>query len=437
MKKSLLALFILITGLSSFAQLNSKKLDSLFESLDENKKWMGSIAISLNGLPIYAKAIGFADLETKKRSTTLSKYRVGSISKTFTATLIFKAIEEKKLSLTDKLSKYFPTVKNADKITINNLLNHRSGIYNFINSPEYRNYYTTKKSTSELVELISSYPPDFEPNTKFSYSNSNYVLLGYILEKVYQLPLKEILSNKIIQPLLLKNTYLGDKIDLTNNEVFSYTFMGNWNKLPSTDMSIPAGAGAVVATPSDLTIFITALLNGKIVSKQSVEQMITLTDGYGFGLFPYQFKDKKGIGHNGGIDGFSSMLFYFIEDRLSIALISNGNTYENNKIVNSVLADYYKIPYNIPTFKSINLKSEDLDPYLGEYSAPNFPLKITITKKDTVLFTQATGQAAFAVEAIEKDVFEFKAAGIVLEFNPSKKQMTVKQGGGKYILTKP
>ncbi len=186
MKRFLPLLFVLLSCLTSFAQLNSKKLDSLFESLDENNKWMGSIAISLNGLPIYSKAIGFADLETKKKSTTLSKYRIGSISKTFTATLIFQAIEEKRLSLEDKLVKYFPTVENADKITISNLLNHRSGIYNFINSPDYRNYYTTKKSASEMVELISSYPSDFEPGTKFSYSNSNYVLLGYILEKIYQ-----------------------------------------------------------------------------------------------------------------------------------------------------------------------------------------------------------------------------------------------------------
>lgn len=437
MKKYLIMLFLLISCISTFAQINSKKLDSLFQSLDENKKWMGSVAISIGGQPIYTKAIGVADLDTKKNATTLSRYRIGSISKTFTATLILQAIEEKKLKLDDKLSKYYPTVKNSDKITISHLLNHRSGIYNFINSPDYPNYYTTKKSTEDIVNIISSSNSDFEPGTKFSYSNSNYVLLGYILEKVYQKSLKDILNERIVKPLLLKNTYLGDQINPTNNEVFSYALAADLRKLPSTDMSIPAGAGAVVSTPTDLNVFITALINGKLISKQSVMQMTTLTDGFGFGLFQYPFRDKKGIGHNGGIDGFSSMLFYFPDNKLSVALISNGNAYENHKIMDAALSDFYKIPYEIPSFKSLNLTSEDLDQYLGEYSSPTFPLKITVYKKENVLFTQATGQSAFAVESIGKDIFEFKAAGIVLEFNPASKQMTIKQGGGKYILKKP
>ena len=135
MKKFAFTLFICISCLSSFAQqLNSKKLDSLFQKLDEHQKWMGSFTISVNGMPIYTKAIGFSNIEASRKSTTDSKYRIGSISKTFTAVLIFKAIEAKKLSLNDKLVNYFPAVKNADKITISDLLNHRSGIYNFIMS---------------------------------------------------------------------------------------------------------------------------------------------------------------------------------------------------------------------------------------------------------------------------------------------------------------
>ncbi len=439
MKRIAIVLLLFITSFSGYAQqLNSKKLDSLFQKLDENKKWMGSFAISVNGIPVYTKAIGYANIEKQAKSTPTAKYRIGSISKTFTATLIFKGIEANKLTLEDKLSSYFPTVKNAEKITINNLLNHRSGIFNFTNSPAYVSWDTQKKTNEEMVQIISAPNSDFEPGSKYAYSNSNYVLLGYILEKIYKKSLKDILNDQIIKPLGLKNTYLGDKIEIGNNEVYSYRLISNqWEKQRETDMSIPAGAGAVVSNPTDLNLFINSLFDGKLVSQQSLSKMKALTDRYGYGLVPFQFEQKEGFGHNGGIDAFTSMLFYFPEDKLSVSLISNGNAYENRKIFTAGLSVYYNKAFTIPSFTSISLTSADLDPYLGEYSGPNFPLKITISKKDNVLISQATGQSSFPLEPTEKNIFEFAAAGIVLEFNPTEKTMIVKQGAGKYVLTKP
>ena len=316
MKRKLLsAFFTLLLIQSGYAQTIDKvKLDSYFQALEASHKFMGSVAVSKDGKLLYTKSIGFKVVEDKIRPNEQTKYRIGSISKTFTAALLFKAIEENKTVLSQTIIKYFPTIKNADKITISHLLNHHSGIHNFTNDDDYLKWYTQKKSEEDLVKIISTIGSDFEPGSKGEYSNSNYVLLSYILQKLYNKPYAEILQEKIVRPLGLKDTYYGAKIDIAKNESYSYKLTSDWVKEIETDMSIPVGAGAVVSTPSDLTRFSNALFNGKIISVESLKQMQTLQDGFGMGLFQVPFNEKKGYGHTGGIDGFSSMFAYFLEE---------------------------------------------------------------------------------------------------------------------------
>ncbi|MEZ7505013.1 serine hydrolase domain-containing protein [Flavobacterium sp. Arc2] len=397
---------------------------------------MGSVAVSENGKIIYSNAIGKEDIATNKIATVSTKYRIGSISKMFTSVLVFKAIEEKKLSLTQTIESYFPSVENASKITISNLLNHRSGIYNFTSAPEYNSYSAQPKTAKEMVAIIANGKSVFEPNSKGEYSNSNYVLLSYILEEVYKQPYAALVQTKVVKPLDLKNTYFGGKIDLAKNEGYSYSYTDKWNKETETDISIPMGAGGMVSTPTDLTQFIQALFDGKLISVTSLEQMKTIQEKYGMGIFQIPFYDKTGYGHTGGIDGFGSALSYWPESKLSIAITSNGINYGNNDIVVAILSSYYNRKFEVPTFTTLALKTEDLDQYLGEYGSPTFPLAIAVTKDKTKLVAQATGQGAFPLEAIKKDTFEFKAAGITLEFNPTSNQMTIIQGGMKNVLTK-
>ena len=264
MKKIIVLLIVVLFSFSLQAQkLNVAKLDSLFSILEAKDKYMGSIAIAENGKIIYAKSIGFDDLETNKKSNENSKYRIGSISKMFTSALIFKAIEENKLKLNQTIEVFFPTIENAKIITIGNLLNHKSGIHNFTNDEEYLTYNTQPKSEAEMMAIIKKGKSDFVPNSKTDYSNSNYVMLSYILEKMYKKPFKTILETKILIPLNLKNTLFGQKINLQNNEVNSYDYEGKWIKQTETDTSIPMGAGALVSNPTDLTIFIKALRQAK------------------------------------------------------------------------------------------------------------------------------------------------------------------------------
>src|SRR5689334_5990981 len=186
MKTKILTTTLLI-GLSFgtiFSQSFTKpKLDSLMDILAEKNKAMGSLTISKNGTVVYSRAIGYSFISANEKlpATDQTKYRVGSITKMFTTTMIFQLIEGGKLSLATTLDKYFPQLPNASKITISNLLNHRSGLHNFTDDPEYKTWETHPKTHDDMLAIIAKGGVDFQPNEKFSYSNSNYVVLGYII----------------------------------------------------------------------------------------------------------------------------------------------------------------------------------------------------------------------------------------------------------------
>ena len=440
--KTTISTAILLAALSFgtiYAQeFDKAKLDRLFDVLAQKEKAMGSLTLSKNGNVIYNRAIGYSSVTDKEKrpATTSTKYRIGSISKMFTATMIFQLVEEGKLKLTNKLDTYFPKLPNANEITISNLLIHRSGIHNFTNDPEYSAYMSKLKTQDEMLAIISKTPVDFQPNEKAVYSNSNFVILGFIIEKITKQSYPINLKQRITSKIGLSNTYYGGKTNTNNNECFSYQFAGSWKQMSETDMSIPGGAGAVVSTPTDLTKFIEALFSLKLVSQNSLNQMKTITDGFGMGMFQIPFFNQKAYGHNGGIDGFGSNLAYFPDDSLAIAYCTNGMVYPMNDILIGVLSIYFNKDYSIPAFNSISIKSEDLDKYLGIYSSTQLPLKITITKDNSTLIAQATGQSSFPLDATEKDKFKFDQAGVIIEFNPDKKELTLKQGGGVFLFTK-
>lgn len=428
--------FMFLSPVLAAQSFEKAKLDQYFDILQEKDKFMGSVAVSKNGELIYSKSIGYANVEERQKADVNTKYLIGSISKTFTAVLVMKAVEENKLSLQQSISKYFPSIANAEKITIQNLLNHHSGIHNFTDLPNYLSWHTHPKTEKEMVQIINDGGSDFEPGTKGEYSNSNYVLLSYILEKVYKKPYAEILQEKIIEPLKLKNTYFAGKLDSKKNESLSYSFADSWKLEAQTDMSISLGAGGLLSTPIDLTRFSDALFGGKLISDNSLKQMEHIEDGYGMGLFQVPFYDMKGYGHTGGIDGFTSVLFYFPEGKVSYALTSNGTVYDNNNISIAVLSAIYGKPYDLPEISNYHVTSADLDVYLGTYASEAIPIKITITKEGNTLIAQGSGQPAFPLDAVKKNVFQFERVGVVIEFIPENQSMILKQGGGEFLFVK-
>ena len=278
---------------------------------------MGSVAINENNTVVFAKAYGYADIESNKKLDENSKLKIGSITKTFTATMIMQLIEEKKLSLDTKLSVFYPKIKNAEKITIHHLLHHRTGIPDYLNDDEtIMDKIYMANSKTEMIDRITKYESAFEPNSKHKYSNSNYYLLGLIIENSTKKSLSYNLETRIIKKLKLKNTLLPTKTNIANNESFSYINNGKtWEKTPEWNNSIAFAAGDIAATPSDLTTFMYGLFNGKLVSDASLELMKTMEDNYGMGLITLPFDTKKFYGHTGGIESFRAVVGYNIDEK--------------------------------------------------------------------------------------------------------------------------
>lgn len=416
---------------------NSLKMDSLLEAISGKNKAMVSIAISKNGQTVYSRAVGSSTIngDIKTPATIQSRYRIGSITKIFTGVMIFQLIEEGKLKLSTPLSAYYPALPNASKITIGHMLEHSSGLFNFTNDTTYSSRLNKKVSQTELLASFKV-PVVFEPGVKHEYSNTNFVLLGFIIEKLDKKTYAAALKSRILDKAVLKDTYYGGKINPLAKEANSYKWaVDHWQAATETDMSIPAGAGALVSTATDLTKFMEALFSHKLITEASLNEMKTMKDGYGKALFSFPFYERKAYGHNGGIDGFQSQASYYPEDKVSFAYLCNGVNMNLNDMAIGVLSIYFNKPYQVPDFNAFVVRDEDLDKYLGGYASTQIPLKLTFTKKNGVLMGQATGQSAFPLDATKENEFKFNAAGIVLTFDPANKQVTLKQGGGTYLFS--
>jgi len=429
--KRILCLIVLLglaLGVQSQHDFNAQKADSLFQLLQENQRWMGSVMLRENGEIVYQNAIGMADLEGNISNTLQTRFRIGSQTKTFTAVMILQLVQENKLKMDDLLSQFFPEIPNAEQITLAHLLRHRSGIYNFTNDPEYLTYHTNPIAQKEILQKITGYQPVFEPGSKAEYSNSNYILLGYILEAVTGMDYAENLKARITEPLGLEHTYYGSKINPDISEAYSYKWEGGAFVLEAeTNMQIPHGAGAVVSTVRDITLFLEALFNGRLLAEEQFAEMIRLEDDFGCGLFVMPFYNHKGMGHTGGIDGFSSMMAYFPEQHLAVSLLSNGGRFSNNEVMIALLSAYYGMAYELPEFTEVQISKEVLERYEGVYASPSFTLKLTIRQLNGQLEGQGSGQPAFPLEAKNDSIFTFDMAGLRILFHSD--SLTLYQGG--------
>jgi len=416
-------------------EFDKAKMDKLFSIVDTGEQSMGSFSIFQDGVEVYANTIGFIDLKSRKAANANTVYRIGSISKTYTASIIMKLIEDKKLKLNTPLSRFFPKIKNASRITIEQMLRHRSGIYNFTNTDEYLLMMEKPIGREELVEKITEFGSIFEPDQDFEYSNSNYVLLSIIAEKITKQSFAELIDEMIVKPLGLKLSYFGGKINTANNEAQSFKKIKNWSSTTETDMSIPLGAGSIASTAFDVNTFLTALFQDKVVSSDSRNKMIKIMDGFGLGLISIPFGNKKAYGHNGGIDGFQSMAYYFPKENVTVTYLANGIVYSINDLMIDALSIYFGIDKKLPEFlPAMKLSSNELDKYLGIYSSPDLPISLTVTKEGAQLIGQGTGQEAFPLDAFDVHKFKFDPANLKIEFFPKMGKAVMNQGGMEFEL---
>ncbi|MBV8388183.1 MAG: beta-lactamase family protein [Mucilaginibacter sp.] len=437
-----LCAFIIFAFQLTAQTINQKRLDSLFDVLSKKNPAMGSVAISQNGKIVYRKVIGNAMMNEHDiiPANEKTEYRIGSITKMFTAAMVFQLIEEHKLSLSDTLAKFFPSLPNAHRITIEYMLRHRSGLPNFTNNSNthFDDWKDTPKTHEELMVMISAQKPDFEPNAKADYNNSNYLILGYIIEKVTKKPYRELLNERIIKKIDLKNTHYGTNgSTYVGNECASYKYFDyKWikDKKP-VYLDDFGGAGAIISTPPDMLKFINALFAYKLVSKQSLDQMKTIVDDYGMGMFPYGSEKHPGFGHNGKTEGFASSISYYPADKLAIAYCTNGEVYSKNYILDAVRAICFNEPYSIPTFNTMKMTDQQLDQYTGTYNSSSDGITVICSKSDGSLWLETRGQK-LKLDALGDNQFFDPRFGFFFDFSDNSKKLRIVDVEDEYGLEK-
>lgn len=450
MKRFALLLFIAAFAATGWGQPSTKSLaaattdqafpvaqmDAYFDALESADRFMGTVAVSRNGTILYQRTLGFADVEAQRRIDRSTQLRIGSISKSFTAVIALKAIELGKIELTTTIDGFLPSIPNAEKITIDHLLRHKSGIHNFTNDTDYMGYHTAAQGRQMHIDRIAKAGSDFEPGLRNEYSNSNTVLLTFILEDVFGKSYAELLDSFIVKPAGLANTAIMNGAADHSNAAYSYMYTSGWKREPETHPSVPLGAGAIASTAVDLLRFADALHNGKLLSAESLDEMKRMDGRYGAGLFIIPYGTARSYGHTGGIDGFASMYSHFPTEGISFAVITNGNRYDLNEVAIAVLDATFGNDFTIPTFSDYAPTADDLNALTGDYTSPQLPIGMTISVVDGVLTAQATGQPSFPLEPVERNQFRFIPAGIAMKFDPEKKSLQLEQGGGIYVFSR-
>lgn len=441
-KPALFTVLLLLLSLfnAGYAQTPAKaRLDQFFDRLAEKKQAMGNLSIVRDGNVFYSRSIGYGRISGNAGSplTASSRFRIGSITKMFTAVMILQLAEEGRLALDDKLDKFFPQIANAGKITIAQILTHRSGIHDAIIDKDLHPSKTEPIGKEQLLAIIAKGSPDFEPGTKHSYSNSGYILLGLIIERLTGKSYGEALGERITSRIGLIDTYLATgNIDVTKNEALTYRNIGGeWKQDSETHPSILFSAGAIISTPSDLTRFIRALFALKLVSRESLTAMETMKDGDGTGMEPFIFAGRTFYGHTGGADNYGAWLIYLPEEKLAVAYTTNAKVYPVGNIMNGIISIYYDKPFDIPAFETVDVSPDVLDQYTGVYSSPSAPVKFTISRNGSKLYIQPNSQPASPLEATAQNRFTI-TAGVTIEFDTGKKQMTLTRPDRVIVFTK-
>ncbi len=334
-------------GALSLAQ-DTARMDQVVQSYVANH-FMGSVLVARGDKVLFSKGYGFANLEWDIPNTPDTKFRIGSLTKQFTAVLILKLEEQGKLSVNDPVKKYIPDAPAAwDKITLFHLLTHTSGLPDYTSLPDYPKLQTLPTTAAGIMARFRDKPLEFQPGEKFKYCNSGYVMLTAVVEKVAGVPYEQFLQDQIFTPVGLKDTGYDSASRVIHHRATGY-LLNAGNQIENSrfvDMTVPQGAGALYSTTEDLLKWELAMFGGKVLKAASFEKMTTpVKNNYGFGLFIRTANQHKMIEHTGGIDGFNTDLAYYPDDKVTIVVMRNINLpSRQTEITNKLAAVYFGQP---------------------------------------------------------------------------------------------
>lgn len=384
--------------------------------------------IAQKGKIVYHKAFGQANLELNVPMQPQIIFRIGSITKQFTAIAILQLMEQGKLNLQDEITKFIPDYPtHGHKITVEHLLTHTSGIKSYTDMKEFGDIIQKNMKPEELISFFKNQPMDFAPGTQWNYNNSGFFLLGYIIEKVSGKTYPDYVEQVFFKPLGMTNSYYGNDEKLIKNRAAGYEpgKDGIQNASPMS-MTLPYAAGSIQSTVEDLWKWHQAVHAYKLVKKETLEKAFTpykLTNGkatnYGYGWFLGDIQGSPTIEHGGGINGFLTSSIYLPKEDVFVAVFSNSTAKSPDNVAAKLAAWTIDKPYN---FKEITLDENTLKSYVGVYENPESGQRI-ITLENGKLYSQRSGGSKSQIKPYEKDKFFFETSLSFLNFQRSVNEM--------------
>ncbi len=353
------------------------KIDAVMAAVYKPGEPGAAVIVRKDGRTVLRKGYGMADLELGVPVSPDMVFRLGSITKQFTAVAVLLLAQDGKLGLQDEITKFLPDYPaQGRKITVEHLLTHTSGIQSYTDLSEWLPLWRKDMTLPELIGLFKDKPMQFEPGRSWAYNNSGFVLLGAIIEKLSGLTYETFLEERIFKPLGLKSSYYGSAERIIPRRVPGYQEgKGGFVNAPYLSMSQPYAAGSLLSTVDDLAVWSDAVFAGKLVKKEWLDRAFTpykLADGessgYGYGWFMADFAGHRSIEHGGGINGFSTYEMTLPEDRIFIAILTNSAISGRDPEPRAVQIAWLTLGLPEPARKAVTLPARDLDAFAGVYA---------------------------------------------------------------------
>jgi D-alanyl-D-alanine carboxypeptidase len=377
------------------------KIDAVMSAVYKAGQPGAAIIVRKNGQTIVRKGYGLADLELGVPVAPDMVFRLGSITKQFTAVSILMLAQESKLGLQDEITKFLPDYPaQGRKITVEHLLTHTSGIQSYTDMAEWLPLWRKDFTVKELIDLFKDKPMQFEPGQSWAYNNSGYILLGAIIEKISGRTYEQFVEERIFKPLGMKGSFYGSTERIIPRRVPGYqSDRGGFINAPYLSMTQPYAAGSLLSTVDDLAVWSDAVFGGKLVRKDWLDQAWTSyklangeSSGYGYGWFIADFAGHRSIEHGGGINGFTSYEMTFPEDGIFIAILTNSAVAGRDPGPQAVKIAWLALGVPEPERKAVGLAAKDLDPPVGVYRDER-KREFYVSRDGARLFAQQQGGA--------------------------------------------